>query len=119
MSRRISSLVLATSLTLAAAASARAGEPTSFSARHMTCEQFGALPADVQPLVIAWIAGKNHQTGTLDAWVIEVDAARLVVAEVTAACKETPAASFRYKVKAVIDGLSAQRKQETKSVPSR
>jgi len=120
MVTRFSRLFLVAALPLVAAPVARAaGEPASFSARHMTCEQFGSLPADVQPLVIAWIAGKNHQPGTLDAWVIRVEDSRRVVAEVTAACKETPAASFRYKVKAVIDGLRAEQEKKAKAAPGR
>jgi hypothetical protein len=114
-----SRLFLVAALSLAAAPAARAAEPASFSAKHMTCEQFGSLPADVQPLVIAWIAGKNHQPGTLDAWVIGVEDSRRVVAEVTAACRETPAASFRYKVKAVIDGLRAEKEKKAKAAPAR
>lgn len=120
MAHRIPSLMLAGALAASPATAADpAGQPASFSVKHMTCEQFGALPADVQPLVVAWMAGKNHQTGVLDAWVIQVEVARRVVADVTAACKETPRASFRYKVKSVIDALRAAEQQKAKSAPAR
>lgn len=121
MAHRTATLVLAATLALAAwpvLAAEPAGQPASFSVRNMTCEEFGSLPADVQPLAVAWMAGKNHQTGVLDAWVIQVEAARRVVTDVTAACKESPKASFRYKVKGVIDALRAAEKK-AKAAPAR
>lgn len=121
MAYRIPSLILAGAVALAAspaAAADPAGAPASFSIRYMTCEQFGALPADVQPMVVAFVAGKNHQSGVLDAWVVQVEGARQVVAAVTAACQEAPRASFRYRVKMVIDGLRAAEKQRAKAAPA-
>ncbi|HEU4384805.1 MAG TPA: HdeA/HdeB family chaperone [Anaeromyxobacteraceae bacterium] len=118
MTDRIPSLFLAGALALAAspaAAADAAGQPASFSIKHMTCEQFGSLPADVQPMVVAWVAGKDHQQGVLDAWVVQVESARRVVSDVTAACRETPRASFRYKVKSVIDRLRAEQKKAAKA----
>lgn len=118
MAYRTPSLFLAGAIALAAspaAAADPAAPPGSFSVKHMTCEQFGSLPADVQPMVVAWVAGKNHQQGMLDAWVVQVDSARRVVSEVTAACQETPKASFRYKVKTVVDRLRAEQKQKAKA----
>jgi hypothetical protein len=113
MTSRIPSLVLAGSLALAALPAAAAdAPPASFSVKYMTCEQFGSLPADVQPMVVAWVAGKNHQQGVLDSWVIQVESARRVVADVEAACREAPKASFRFKVKAVLDRLRAEQKQK-------
>ena len=121
MAYRISSLILAGALALAASPAAAADPaeaPASFSIRHMTCEQFGSLPADVQPMVVAFVAGKNHQSGVLDAWVVQAERAREVVAAVTVLCKETPRASFRYKVKSVIDDLRAGEKQRAKAAPA-
>lgn len=122
MAHRTPSLILAGALALSAspaAAAEAAAPPASFSIKYMTCEQYGALPADVQPMVVAFMAGKNHQSGVLDAWVVQVDGARRVVTEVTAACQEAPRASFRYKVKSVIDRLRAEQKQKAKAATAK
>jgi hypothetical protein len=69
---------------------------------YLSCERFLELPEDVRPLLIAWVAGQGYQRGTFDAWIMNVEKARRVMAAVDEECFKSPKASFPYKVEAEV-----------------
>jgi hypothetical protein len=78
------------------------GKPTRISVKNLTCEQYSALPDDIRPLVAGWVRGFYYRESWKDAWIFEVDRARMAVAALNEACKQTPEASFRYKLNQVL-----------------
>jgi hypothetical protein len=89
----------------ARAPKSKSAEGSNKDAGHITylsCERFLELPEDVRPLLIAWVAGQGYQRGTFDAWIMDVEKARRVMAAVDEECFKSPKASFPYKVEAEV-----------------
>ena len=83
-------------------ARAEAAQPKGVSLKHLTCQEYENLPGDIRPMVAAWIHGFYYREGWKDAWMLDIDRARRTLAALDEACKETPQASFRYKLGEVL-----------------
>ena len=80
------------------------------SVKNLTCEQDAALPDDIRPLVAGWVRGFYYRESWKDAWMLDVDWARRAFAALNDACKQTPEASFRYKLNQVIRQIGTAKK---------
>jgi HdeA/HdeB family len=92
-------------------APAQTGEKSKrVSVKNLTCEQYAALPEDIRPLVAGWVRGFYYRESWKDAWIFDVDQARIAVAALNEACKKTPEASFRYKLNQVVKQIGLTKK---------
>ncbi|HYV65336.1 MAG TPA: HdeA/HdeB family chaperone [Myxococcales bacterium] len=87
------------------------GESARVSVKNLTCEQYAALPDDIRPLVAGWVRGFYYRESWKDAWIFDVEQARKAVAALNEACKQTPEASFRYKLNQVVKQIGLTKKQ--------
>ncbi len=91
-------------------ARAEDAQPKRIGLKNLTCEEWQGLPGDIRPMVAAWIHGFYYRERWKDAWMLDVDRARSTLAALDEACKQTPQASFRYKLGEVLKkSRSAQR----------
>ena len=86
----------------------QAGEAKPISVKNLSCGQYLKLPDDIRPMVAAWVHGFFYRQHGNDAWVLDPDRARSLLAALNDACKETPGASFRYKFGDVLKKNSAK-----------
>ena len=77
------------------------------SVKSLTCQQYASLPDDVRPLVAGWVRGFYYRESWKDAWLLDVDRARTAYTALSEACKQSPAASFRYKLGEVAKQIEA------------
>jgi hypothetical protein len=72
------------------------------SMKNLSCQQYLSLPDDIRPMVAAWVHGFYYRESWTDAWMLDLDRARAILAALNDACKESPGASFRYKLSEVV-----------------
>jgi len=80
------------------------------SVKSLTCQQYANLPDDVRPLVAGWVRGFYYRESWRDSWLLDVDRARTAFKALDQACKQSPAASFRYKLGEVVKQIEAAKK---------
>jgi HdeA/HdeB family protein len=71
-------------------------KPKRVDIKNLSCEDFLALPADVQPVVVAWVHGYTRAGG--ENWVFQAGEGKAFIASVEEKCTKSPKASFRYQV---------------------
>jgi len=86
----------------------QAAQAKAISIRNLSCGQYLKLPDDIRPMVAAWVHGFFYRQQGNDAWVLDPDRARKILAALNDACKETPGASFRYKFGEVLKKNNAR-----------
>lgn len=79
-----------------------AAQAKRVSVKNLLCGEYLRLPDDIRPMVAAWVHGYYYREGWKDAWELDLDRARSLLAALNDACKETPRASFRYKFAEVV-----------------
>ena len=84
-------------LALPLAARAEEAKAKPIDVKQISCKDFRALPADVQPMVAAWVHGYTH-LGSSNVWLLDQERAKAFLSDLDAACDATPGASFRYKL---------------------
>jgi hypothetical protein len=84
-------------LALPLAARADEAKAKPVDVKQISCKDFRALPADLQPMVAAWVHGYSH-IGSSNAWLLDPDKVKSFLSDLDAACDATPTASFRYKL---------------------
>ena len=80
------------------------------SVKNLTCQQYASLPDDVRPLVAGWVRGFYYRESWKDTWLLDVDRARTAFTALNEACKQSPAASFRYKLGEVVKQIEVAKK---------
>jgi len=86
----------------------QAAQAKPISLKNLSCGQYLKLPDDIRPMVAAWVHGFFYRQSGNDAWVLDPDRARRLLAALNDACKETPGASFRYKFGEVLKKNNAK-----------
>ena len=76
---------------------AQTAQAKPISIKNLSCGQYLKLPDDIRPIVAGWVHGFFYRERGNDAWELDPDRARSLLAALNDACKETPGASFRYK----------------------
>src|SRR5262245_29641566 len=83
-------------LAVSAPRAEEAAKPKVVDIRNLSCADYLDQPADVRPMIVAWVHGFTRAGG--GNWVFEVGAGRTFVASVDERCTKAPNASFRLQV---------------------
>jgi HdeA/HdeB family protein len=97
---------------LAVSAPRAEDQPKKVDIKNLSCEGFLAQPAEVRPVIVAWVHGYTRAGG--ESWVFEVGSGKEFVATVEEKCTKAPKASFRYQVLETAKERQAARKAAKK-----
>jgi hypothetical protein len=97
---------------IAGRAAAEEGAPkpahAKISVKNLSCGDYLGLPDDIRPVIAGWVHGFYYRESWKDAWELDPERARSILSALNDACKDTPLASFRYKLTDVVKKIHSK-----------